>query len=90
MGCWLLGWAGGGWAGLAGLGLTGLGLGVGVGVGAGVGVGLGLGLGMWAGGPETEIGFFENGKVVSGPDKGDQQQQAISMYFFLEGFGFGV
>ena len=33
--------------------------------------------------------LFENGKVVPRPDKGDQQQQAISIYFFMEGLGLG-
>ena len=42
---------------------------------------------------ETEIGLFENGKVCLHsknelPD--GQQQQAISIYFFLEGLGFRV
>ena len=54
----------------------------------------GWGLG-WAGlgaGLDSEICAFENGKVLSpskefrSPD--GQQQQAISIYFFLEGFGF--
>ena len=48
-------------------------------------------------GCETEIGLFENGKVVSRPKLSEknelpegQQQQAISIYFFLEGLGFRV
>ena len=54
----------------------------------------------WVGNPETEIGLyeneteiglFENGKVSlhrqNEPPDG-QQQQAISIYFFLEGLGF--
>ena len=101
-----LGWAGSAWAGLgwAGLGSAGLGwAGPGwAGLGwAGLGwAGLGLG---WLGGwailkrklvySKIEIGFFENGKVCLHrknklPD--DQQQQAISIYFFLEGLGFRV
>ena len=39
------------------------------------------------------IGLLENGKVVSRPKNelpDGQQQQAISIYFFLEGLGFGV
>ena len=63
--------------------------------------GLGAGLG-WLGGwailkrtlvySKTEIGLFENGKVCLHrknklPD--DQQQQAISIYFFLEGWDRG-
>ena len=91
-----LGWAGLGWAGLGWLGLGWAGLGW-----AGLGwAGLGLG---WLGGwailkrklvySEIEIGLFENGKVCLHrknklPD--DQQQQAISIYFFLEGLGFRV
>ena len=47
-------------------GWGGLGLGAGVGGWAGLG---GLGWAGWAlrGSPETEIGLFENGKVVSAP-----------------------
>ena len=40
----------------------------------------GLG-GLGWGSPETEIGVFDNN---------GQQQQAISIYFFLEGLGFRV
>ena len=88
-----LGWGLGGWAGWAPkLGWAGLGW-------AGLGwAGLG-----WLGGwailkrklvfSKIEIGLFENGKVCLHrknklPD--DQQQQAISIYFFLEGLGFKV
>ena len=39
----------------------------------------------WAGGWATEIGLFENGELSNG-----QQQQAISIYFFLEGLRFRV
>ena len=42
---------------------------------------------------ETEIGLFENGKVCLDRKNGlpdGEQQQAISIYFFLEGLGFGV
>ena len=66
---------------------------------AGLGGWAGLGLGLL---PETEIGpfdneaeigLFENGKVCL-PRKNELshslQQQAISIYFFLEGLGFGV
>ena len=57
---------------------------------AGCAVGLG-----WArsSGFETEIGLLENGEVVSRPEKrfpDGQQQQAISIYFLLEGLGFRV
>ena len=89
-----LGWAGLGWGGLAGLGWAGLGW-------AGLGwAGLGLG---WLGGwailkrklvySKIEIGLFENGKVClhrKNKLPNDQQQQAISIYFFLEGLGFRV
>ena len=47
------GWAGLGWAGLAGRARAGV---------ARLWAGLALG---WVGNPETEIGLFENGKVVS-------------------------
>ena len=77
----------------AGLGWAGAGAGAGLWLGV-VGWGwsgrLGCGLfGAWGWGyPEAEIGLFEDGKVVSKsknelPD--GQQQQAISIYFFLEG-----
>ena len=59
---------------------------------AGLGLELGCGAGLgWArsSGFETEIGLLENGEVVSRPEK-KQQQQAISIYFFLEGLGFRV
>ena len=51
-----------------------------------------VGLG-WArsSGFETEIGLLENGEVVPRPEKrfpDGQQQQTISIYFFLEGLGF--
>ena len=90
----LLGWGGGGNLGWAGLGWAGVGW---------VGwCGLGCwaaGLGCVSN-PETEIGLFENetevGLFANGklrlhrkkklPD--GQQQQAISIYFFLEGLGF--
>ena len=42
---------------------------------------------------ETEVGFFENGKLRLHRKKklpDGQQQQAISIYFFLEGLGFRV
>ena len=58
-------------------------------------MGCGAGLG-WArsSGSETEIGLLENGEVVSRSEKkrlpDGQQQQAISIYFFLEGLGFRV
>ena len=42
---------------------------------------------------ETEVGLFENGKLrLHGKKKlpDGQQQQAISIYFFLEGLGFRV
>ena len=51
------------------------------------GLGWGLGCGWVRAG-------LENGEVVSRPEKkgfpDGQQQQAISIYFFLEGLGFGV
>ena len=75
------GWAGLGWAGLAGRARAGV---------ARLWAGLALG---WVGNPETEIGLFENGKVVSRPKNeipDGQQQQAISIYSFLEGLGIGV
>ena len=40
---------------------------------------------------ETEVGLFENGKLRLHRKKklpDGQQQQAISIYFFLEGLGF--
>ena len=39
---------------------------------------------------ETEIALFENGKVSAEKNElpDGQQQQAISIYFFLEGLGF--
>ena len=86
-----LGWAGLGWAGLGwGGGLWALGW-AGCGLWAGLAVGwLGWAWAGWVGNPETEIGLFEleNGKVCLHrknelPD--GQQQQAISIYFFLEG-----
>ena len=42
---------------------------------------------------ETEISLFENGKVCfyrKNELPEGQQQQAISIYFFLEGLGFWV
>ena len=77
LGCWLLGWAGRGWAGLWG-GWAGAG-GGGAGRSALWAGWLGL-LGWMAGagrarllkaglGCETEIGSFENGQVVSRPKK---------------------
>ena len=60
------------------------------GTGAGGWAGLGLGLGLGLAALKRKFALFENGKVVSQPDKGDQQQQAISIYFFLEGLGFRV
>ena len=42
---------------------------------------------------ETEVGLFENGKLRLHRKKrlpDGQQQQAISIYFFLEGLGFRV
>ena len=52
-----------------------------LGLGAGL-AGLDLGAaGLGWGSPETEIGLCENN---------GQQQQAISIYFFLEGLGFRV
>ena len=42
---------------------------------------------------KTEVGLFENGKLCLHRKKklpDFQQQQAISIYFFLEGLGFGV
>ena len=98
---WGLGW---GWGypeaervGLGRAGLLWLGLGLGsepflnLGWAGWLGVGfLSLGWGY----PEAEIGLFEDGKVVFKPKQkrasGCQQQQAISIYFFLEGLGFGV
>ena len=90
--CWRLGWAG--------LGSWGWGLGCGLGweLGAGGWQLGGLGWAGWAGwtlrgSPETEIGLFENGKVCI-HRKNElphvQHQQAISIYFFLEGLGFRV
>ena len=95
----LVGWAGLGWA---GLGWAGLGLGRGCCWAvrlAGCWGGLGWAdhiLGAWATlkrifENETEIGFFENGKGVFPSKNGlpdGQQQQAISIYFFLEDLGF--
>ena len=69
-------WAGAGWAGWAGLGWAGLGC-------PETGTGL----------LENEIGLFENGKVSFHRKNvllHGQQQQAISIYFFLEGLGFRV
>ena len=80
---------GAGQGGGAGLGWAGLGAELAWGWGLG---GWGLGAGGW-GSPETEIGLFENGNVVSPPKyelSNGQQQQAISIYFFLEGLGFRV
>ena len=62
------------------------------GAGAELAAGLGL-LWLWGwarfSGFETEIGLLENGEVVSRPGKKSfpdgQQQQPISIYFFLEG-----
>ena len=94
-----LGWAGLGWARLGWLGWLGLagraaagGWGV---VSGPAGLLAGL-LGAWAAlrrifENETEIGLFENGKGVLPPQNGfpdGQRQQAISIYFFLEGLGF--
>ena len=41
---------------------------------------------------EAEIGLFENGKVCVRKNElpDGQQQQATSIYFFLEGLGFRV
>ena len=79
LGLGVLGWAGLGWAGLGTCGRAGW---------AGLGwVGnLETEIGVFE--IETEIGLFENGKVCLHrknelPD--GQQQQAISIYFFLEG-----
>ena len=71
------------WAWVGGLGVGGSGAGAGAGLAAG-----------W-GSPETEIGLFENGNIVTRPHRkyelsNGQQQQAISIYFFLEGLGFRV
>ena len=96
----LLAGLGSGWLGLDGgwgllpwaVGLAGLGWGRGWGAG---------GWGCWAGRlglagerlGETEIGLFENGKVCfyrKNEILYGQQQQAISIYFFLEGSGFRV
>ena len=89
--CWaLLGL----WAGLgAGLGSSGFETEIGL-LENGEVVSCAVGLG-WArsSGFETEIGLLENGEVVSRPEKrfpDGQQQQAISIYFFLEGLGFRV
>ena len=74
----LLGWAGLGWLGWAGL--AGLGGRAGLGCAAGWGgAGGGLGWGGW-GGLAAGCGWAADG----------QQQQAISIYFFLEGLGFRV
>ena len=64
-----LGWAGLGWAGRAGLGWAGLWrLGWLAGLGGGWAADCaGLGAGLGWGSPETEIGLFENGNVVSRP-----------------------
>ena len=104
-GWWGLGWgvgeagAGLGWAGLgwAGLGWAGLGWPAGR-LGSGRVARLGLGLGY----PETEIGLIENEAEIGLFEHGKvcihrknelphvQHQQAISIYFFLEGLGFRV
>ena len=92
-----LGWAGLGWAGLGGLGSAGLAW---AGLWAGLWAELAwAGLG-WVGYPETEIGLFVRRKLVySKMEKclhrkdelpHGQEQHAISIYFFLEGLGFGV
>ena len=95
------GWEVGGWAGLGWAGQLGLGIGLRAGsweLGAGGWQLGGLGWAGWAGwtlrgSPETEIGLFENGKVCI-HRKNElpyvQHQQAISIYFFLEGLGFRV
>ena len=88
LGLWGCGALLGLWAGLgAGLGSSGFETEIGL-LENGEVVSCAVGLG-WArsSGFETEIGLLENGEVVSRPEKrfpDGQQQQAISIYFFLE------
>ena len=98
LGCWAAGLLGCWAAGLLGCWATGLLGGAVAGPGRAAARGAGLGLGGWGTlkrffENETEISLFENGKVClhrknEVPD--GQQQQAISIYVFLEGLGFRV
>ena len=100
LGCWAAGVGGLGWDGLGWAGWAGVGWAAGLGCWAAGLLGCwAAGLGCVSN-PETEIGLFENetevGLFANGklrlhrkkklPD--GQQQQAISIYFFLEGLGF--